>query len=59
MPTSMGFFDLTGTWRINQQWEAQLLLLNAFDEDAIVSHRPYGARPSKPLTAVGRVKYNF
>ena len=54
-----GIVDLTGTWRINQQWEAQLLLLNAFDEDAIVSHRPYGARPSKPLTAVGRVKYNF
>mgnify|MGYP001210037875 FL=1 len=54
-----GIFDLTGTWRINQQWEAQVLLLNVFDEDAIVSHRPYGARPSKPLTAVGRVKYNF
>ena len=54
-----GIFDVTGTWRINQQWEAQVLLLNAFDEDAIVSHRPYGARPTKPLTAIGRVKYNF
>ena len=54
-----GVFDLTGTWRINQQWEAQVLLLNAFDEDAIVSHRPYGARPTKPLAAIGRIKYNF
>jgi Fe(3+) dicitrate transport protein len=51
--------DITGTWNINEQWEAQVLLQNAFDEDAIVSHRPYGARPTKPLTAIGRVKYNF
>ena len=40
-------------------WLAQLTLSNATDEAAIVSHRPFGARPNRPRSIVARVKYSF
>ena len=51
--------DISATVQVNENWEVQVLLQNALDEDAIVSHRPFGARPNKPFTAIGRVKYSF
>ena len=51
--------DISATVRVNENWEVQVLLQNALDEEAIVSHRPFGARPNKPFTAIGRVKYSF
>ena len=51
--------DISATVQVNENWEVQVLLQNALDEEAIVSHRPFGARPNKPFTALGRVKYSF
>ncbi len=51
--------DISATVQVNETWEVQVLLQNALDEEAIVSHRPFGARPNKPFTAIGRVKYSF
>ncbi len=51
--------DISATVQVNENWEVQMLLQNALDEEAIVSHRPFGARPNKPFTAIGRVKYSF
>ena len=38
---------------------AQVSIKNALDESAIVSHRPYGARPNRTRSVMGRVKYTF
>ena len=38
---------------------AQLLVSNATDEAAIVSHRPFGARPNRPSAFVLRLKHAF
>ena len=37
----------------------QLVASNATDEAAIVSHRPFGARPNRSRTLIARVKYAF
>ena len=51
--------DLTVSYRASETLTWQLLLLNASDEAAIVSHRPFGARPNRPRSLIGRVKYQF
>ena len=51
--------DLTVSYQANETVTWQLLLLNAADEAAIVSHRPFGARPNRPRSLIGRVKYQF
>ena len=51
--------DLSAIWVVNDNWEAQVSIKNAFDESAIVSHRPYGARPNRPRSVIGRIKYTF
>jgi Fe(3+) dicitrate transport protein len=37
----------------------QLIVQNATDEAAIISHRPFGARPNRPRAIIGRLKYRF
>ena len=51
--------DLSAIWVVNDNWEAQVSIKNALDESAIVSHRPYGARPNRPRSVIGRIKYTF
>ena len=51
--------DLTVSYRASEKLTWQLMLLNATDEAAIVSHRPFGARPNRPRSLIGRVKYQF
>ena len=51
--------DFSGVWIVNDHWEAQISIKNALDESAIVSHRPYGARPNRTRSVMGRVKYTF
>ncbi len=51
--------DLTVSYRASEKLTWQVLLLNASDEAAIVSHRPFGARPNRPRSLIGRVKYQF
>ena len=35
------------------------VVVDATDEAAIVSHRPFGARPNRPRSLVGRIRYRF
>ncbi len=51
--------DFSAMWQLTDNWMAQISVQNAFDEDAIVSHRPFGARPNKPRTIIGRVKFTL
>jgi len=50
--------DLSIAW-IHPDWLVQATVDNLLDEEAIVSWRPFGARPNKPRTARLRVKYSF
>lgn len=51
--------DLGVTWFISEPLSLQLLARNAADDRAIVSHRPFGARPNLPRTLILRAKYTF
>lgn len=51
--------DVSGSWFINNHWTLQLSVDNLLDEEAVVSLRPFGARPNKPRTLRLRAKYSF
>ena len=51
--------DASLTWFVNEQMDLRLLTRNLTDETAIVSHRPYGARPNFPRTLMAQIKYRF
>jgi Fe(3+) dicitrate transport protein len=51
--------DVSGVWVIDEHWEAQFRVKNLLDESAVVSHRPYGARPNRTRSVMGSIKYIF
>ncbi len=51
--------DLTISHQTTESLTLQMMLLNALDKAAIVSHRPFGARPNRPRSLVARIKYQF
>jgi Fe(3+) dicitrate transport protein len=51
--------DVSGVWVIDEHWEAQFRVKNVLDESAVVSHRPYGARPNRTRSVMGSIKYIF
>ena len=51
--------DLSVSRRFGEATLVQVLVGNATDEAAIVSHRPFGARPNRPRSLVARIKYAF
>ena len=51
--------DLSATYDMTTHVSLQASLLNVTDEAAIVSHRPFGARPNRPQSIVGRIRYSF
>ena len=51
--------DTSASWFVNGAWTLQLSIDNLLDEEAVVSLRPFGARPNKPRTARLRAKYSF
>ena len=51
--------DLSVSYALTDQLTLQGLLLNATDEVAITSHRPFGARPNRPRSLIGRIRYEF
>ena len=53
-----GVFDVTGTWKLTK-WEAKSFFLTRLMKMPLCLTRPYGARPTKPLAVIGRIKYNF
>ena len=56
---SLATLDLSATWFVNNDLNLKLLIRNATDESAIVSHRPYAARPNLPRMVLAEVKYRF
>ncbi|MDG0970769.1 MAG: TonB-dependent receptor [Porticoccaceae bacterium] len=56
---SIATLDLSATWFVNNDFNVKLLIRNATDESAIVSHRPYGARPNLPRMVLAELKYRF
>ncbi len=56
---SLATLDLSATWFVNNDFNLKLLIRNATDESAIVSHRPYAARPNLPRMVLAEVKYRF
>ena len=51
--------DLNISWFATESLTVYASIKNALDERAIISHRPFGARPNAPLSAVIRAKYSF
>ena len=51
--------DLTISHQTTSALTLQVMMLNALDKAAIVSHRPFGARPNRPRSLVARIKYQF
>ena len=51
--------DLSASYFFNDSWTLQMVVDNVTDEQEQVSYRPDGARPNKPRSVVGTVKYRF
>ena len=51
--------DLTAAWRFRASTMAQVVVGNVTNEAAIVSHRPYGARPNRPRWLTLRLRHSF
>lgn len=51
--------DLSASWQPHSNWLVQMSIDNVTDKEAIVSWRPFGARPNKPRTLRARVKYSL
>ena len=51
--------DLTASWRPRESTLLQLVVGNLTNEAAIVSHRPFGARPNRPRWLTVRVRQTF
>ncbi len=51
--------ELSARLAVNDALELQLGVDNATDERAIVSHRPFGARPNPPRLYKARLSYSF
>ena len=56
---SLTTVDLSASWQVHPQWRIQGSVDNILDDEAIVSWRPFGARPNKPRSARLRVTYSF
>ncbi len=51
--------DLTASWYFRESTLLQLVVGNVTDEAAIVSHRPFGARPNRPRWLTVRMRHRF
>ena len=51
--------DLTASWRLFDGVRAGFRVDNALDQRAIVSRRPFGARPGKPRTFMASLEFDF
>ncbi|MDG1164834.1 MAG: TonB-dependent receptor [Porticoccaceae bacterium] len=56
---SLATLDLSATWYVSDSLNLKLMVRNATDESAIVSHRPYAARPNLPRMVLGQIRYRF
>lgn len=51
--------DLSLAWQATDTIQARLIGENLTDQQVIVSRRPFGARPSQPLTVKAAVRWDF
>ncbi|MDO6445886.1 TonB-dependent receptor [Colwellia sp. 1_MG-2023] len=51
--------DIAASYELGEMGNVYFKVDNVFDDQEIISHRPYGARPSKPRTAVIGYQYSF
>ena len=51
--------DFAASYELGEMGNVYFKVDNVLDDQKIVSHRPYGARPSKPRTAVIGYQYSF
>ena len=56
---SLSVVDISASYEFNQMGSLYVKVDNLFDKVEAVSHRPYGARPSKPQQLVVGYKYRF
>ena len=56
---SFTVLDLAAAWQLRPNLELSARVDNLLDREFIVSRRPFGARPGKPLSALVGVRYAF
>lgn len=52
-------FDFAANYQVNTQLDLSLKVDNITDEEAIVSYRPFGARPNKPRSVIAGARWYF
>jgi Fe(3+) dicitrate transport protein len=56
---SLATLDLSFLWVASEKIDYKLMIRNATNESAIVSHRPFGARPNLPRMVLGQIRYSL
>jgi Fe(3+) dicitrate transport protein len=56
---SLATLDLSFLWVASEKIDYKLMIRNATNESAIVSHRPFGARPNLPRMILGQIRYSL
>ena len=56
---SLATLDLSFLWVASDKVDYKLMIRNATNESAIVSHRPTGARPNLPRMVLGQIRYSL
>lgn len=56
---SLAVLDVSGTWFVSEKLNLKLMVRNLTNESAIVSHRPFAARPNLPRMVLGQVTYRL
>jgi Fe(3+) dicitrate transport protein len=56
---SLATLDLSFLWVASENVDLKLMIRNATNESAIVSHRPFGARPNLPRMVLGQIRYSL
>ena len=51
--------DLSGRWDLQSAWALTARVDNLLDREYVVSRRPFGARPGRPVAAQVGVEYVF
>lgn len=56
---SLATLDLSFLWVASEKIDYKIMIRNATNESAIVSHRPFGARPNLPRMVLGQIRYSL
>ena len=56
---SLATLDLSFLWAASENIDYKFMIRNATNESAIVSHRPFGARPNLPRMLLGEIRFRL